>query len=400
MKKKQAGFLLAAAVLFLSMGTGVAAEEARHYVTAAEENYTIDEELLDTLTAEEKKGYLDYMASNIVYDNLTSFDYEYVRNEFTPAFGMLYVTSDEESINSAADHLLEVMQNMEPEGDPESKKIYLWDGENIPTLSTDYTENVDWLCHSAPDFQPYLLEMLIPEDETPKGAVICVPGGDRGAAALNEAYETAVAFNELGYQCFLVQNRQNNYPWSPKESGVDVARAIRYVRAHAEEYRISLDEIAVSGASNGGATCVSSLVYYGDRHSVSEYFPDYVPDELDEISAVPDVFLALYPAVDILNGYSEQRDEDMEKVIDTVEEIPFPPTFLVIGEEDTDRLFEGALQIISACRSQEVPADLHVFEGAPHGFGGLGITTAGQVFENTAVWTELADTFMQNRYAS
>ena len=54
----------------------------------------------------------------------------------------------------------------------------------------------------------------------------------------------------MGYQCFVVNYRI--VPYTMQESALDLQRAIRYVRAHAADYRIDPADIALVGFSAGG----------------------------------------------------------------------------------------------------------------------------------------------------
>lgn len=47
----------------------------------------------------------------------------------------------------------------------------------------------------------------------------------------------------MGYQCFVVNYRIS--PYTMQESATDLQRAIRYIRAHADDYGISPEDIAL-----------------------------------------------------------------------------------------------------------------------------------------------------------
>ena len=89
---------------------------------------------------------------------------------------------------------------------------------------TDYRVNPDHRYDHEPDFLPYYLEMLLPEEVRPIGAVVLIAGGSHGAGTINECYQTGKEFNALGYQCFILQCRPNDCPWSRYETGADAAR--------------------------------------------------------------------------------------------------------------------------------------------------------------------------------
>ena len=72
-----------------------------------------------------------------------------------------------------------------------------------------------------------------------------------------------------------------------------------------------------------------------------------------------------------------------------------PETFFVIGGEDG---WESVSDCFDYVREAGIKSELHVFAGAPHGFG-AGTHADGTVYENAAEWPKLADVFMQDVYA-
>ena len=71
----------------------------------------------------------------------------------------------------------------------------------------------------------------------PKGAVLICPGGAfQFRSDQPEGVEVAEALSALGYQSFVVDYRLR--PYTQQEGALDLARAVRFVRAHAREYGI------------------------------------------------------------------------------------------------------------------------------------------------------------------
>lgn len=70
----------------------------------------------------------------------------------------------------------------------------------------------------------------------------------------------AEALNILGYQCFVVDYRLQ--PYTQQEGALDLARAVRFVRSHAEEYGIEPQDIAVMGFSAGGILSGEMLINF------------------------------------------------------------------------------------------------------------------------------------------
>ncbi len=260
------------------------------------------------------------------------------------------------------------------------EKIWLWPEGNMPS-ETEYTDNSEYRYNHAPDFIPYMLEMLVSEDVAPKGAVVICAGGDHGESVVFEGYQTAKDLNVLGYQCFLLLNRTNHNPWNGHECGADGARAIRYVRAHAEQYRIRPDHVAFAGFSNGGLTGEAVIENYSGDKKVTDYFPEYVPDELDAYYGAPDAFLCVYGPR--FNGGPFHWDG-----------VVYPPTFFAVGREDS--AMNNLHYVYPDLVAHGVPVEVHTFAGVPHGKAGASIL--GDAYANFDLWLPLADAFMQDVY--
>lgn len=127
--------------------------------------------------------------------------------------------------------------------------LYLWEEGNAPAV-TEYTINSGGYSDN-PDFRPYLTFYPVPEGTEIKGAVLIYPGGAflfRSDGP--EGVSVAQALSERGYQSFVADYRLR--PYTQQEGALDLARAVRFVRAHAEEFGIDEQDIAVMGLSAGG----------------------------------------------------------------------------------------------------------------------------------------------------
>ena len=122
--------------------------------------------------------------------------------------------------------------------------FYLWEEGNMPS-QTEYTEN-DGRYADDPDFRPAVRIFPVPEGTEIKGAVlICAGGAFQYRSDENEGTPVAELLSSLGYQSFVVDYRLR--PYTQEEGALDLARAVRFVRSHAEEYGIDEKDIAVMG---------------------------------------------------------------------------------------------------------------------------------------------------------
>ena len=51
-------------------------------------------------------------------------------------------------------------------------------------------------------------------------------------------------------------------PYTMQEGALDLARAVRYVRSHADDYQIDEEDIAIIGFSAGGILCGEEVLHY------------------------------------------------------------------------------------------------------------------------------------------
>ena len=117
----------------------------------------------------------------------------------------------------------------------EQQMLYLWDEGNVPA-TTEYTVNNGGYSDD-PDFRPYITSFPVAEGVEIKGAVLICPGGAfQFRSDQPEGIDVAEALRELGYQSFVVDYRLR--PYTQQDGALDLARAVRFVRAHAQEYGI------------------------------------------------------------------------------------------------------------------------------------------------------------------
>lgn len=263
-------------------------------------------------------------------------------------------------------------------------RVYLWPEGKMPCI-TEYTENPDNRFNHGPEFRPYFLEMLLHDEIAPKGAVVCIPGGDQGFCTVYEAYQVCKDWNRRGYQAFILHNRVNHNPWSEQESGVDVARCLRIIRKNAAKYRIDPANVAVAGFSNGGLTGDNCIRYFSGAQTVADHFPGYEADALDAYYGAPDAFLCIYGPRFRGSPYDFTN-------------VKYPATFLAVGKDDF--AMENLNYVYPILVQHGVDVEVHTFSGVPHGCAGQSILKGGvSPYPTFELWYTLADHFMQTAYA-
>ena len=288
----------------------------------------------------------------------------------------------EEGQAAAKEKMIAAMDALKPLPNAR-ERVYLWPEGKMP-VETEYTDNSDHRYDHEPDYNPYYLEMLVPEWVTPRGAIVMVGGGTHTQGTVNEGIQVGTEFNALGYDYFILQCRPNGSPWNRKETAVDAARALRIIRSRAEEYRLDPNTIALLGFSNGGVTCDFCIEMFSGEQTVPAQFPDYVPDELDQLPGGPDAYLCVYGA------RHAGTDYDYNGVV-------YPPSFFAVGRED--RAGWANLNLLYADLVERgVTVEVHTFPGNNHGGGGRKIID-GVGNPNFDLWVTHADYFMRDVYA-
>lgn len=247
-------------------------------------------------------------------------------------------------------------------------KVNLWEKGNIPTV-THNVNNSD-----GPDFIPNMEVFTVEESVTPKGAVIICPGGAFAFRSMqNEGYDIADMLVPMGYQCFIVNYRIQ--PYTMRESATDLQRAIRYVRAHANEYRINPENIALVGFSAGGILNGEVLLNWRDLTNGTALDSSYRPDALDNVPVSA-------CAVGMIYSFYGRLSVSMNDVA-TLRAANLPPAFYCWGTRDG---FAGQFtQNANAVEEAGCTVERKILQGYPHGYGSGG---------NAGVWGNDFDLFL------
>lgn len=234
--------------------------------------------------------------------------------------------------------------------------FYLWEEDNVPTI-TNYTEN-EGNYFDDPDFRPYITSFPVPEGTPIKGAILICPGGAfQFRSDQNEGVNVAENLSELGYQSFVVDYRLR--PYTQQEGALDLARAVRFVRYHADDYGIDEKDIAVMGFSAGGILSGELLLNFDDQINGSTLDSTYQSDELDQVSANASACGMIYSFYGRLSVGTTD--------VDLLRSGNLPPTFYCYGTEDP--FYDQFLANADAAEKAGVSVERLQLEDTPHGFG-------------------------------
>ena len=213
-----------------------------------------------------------------------------------------------------------------------------------------------------------------PKNKTSDAAVIICPGGGYSVLAIDhEGYDIAAWFNERGITAYVLKYRLpqdelfENVEIRPLQ---DAQQAIRIVRKNALKYGISPDKIGIMGFSAGGHLASTA----------STHFETQVGEITDPaISVRPDFSLLIYPVITFSETitHSGSRDNLISKNASEAKVEYYsnekhvsantPPAFLISTTDDGVSP-ENSVMYFQACRKNNVPVEMHIYEKGGHGY--------------------------------
>lgn len=252
------------------------------------------------------------------------------------------------------------------------QSLPLWPELPRVTPDREYTEDARVYAVDNPSMTPFW-----PSAERANGAAVVIfPGGGyRRLAWDKEGEDIARWFNNLGVAAFVVKYRMAEY--GHPAPLLDGLRAVRYVRAHATEWRLKADRIGVMGFSAGGHLAGSVTLRHDFNAGMQE------DDPWAAVSARPDFAMLIYPVVTMegeaahagsraaLLGESPSADSLRSHSLQFQVNETVPPLFLVHGVGDSSVPVSNSLMLFDAVQKYSKSAELHVYQTDVHGFGML-----------------------------
>lgn len=240
------------------------------------------------------------------------------------------------------------------------------------------------------------LDVFTPKEQANGAAIVFAVSGGWFSSHDNVPVALVPEYVKRGYTVFAaVHGSQPKF--TIPECIADMNRAVRFVRAHAADYKIDPQRIGITGGSAGGHL---SLMLGTAGSEGNEKAPDPIDRESSRVQAVA----CLFPPTDFLNygkpgeialgrgtlanfrapfDFHEydantkefERIEDVVKILDIGRQIsPInhvtpddPPTLIIHGDADTLVPIQQAQIIVDKLKEAGVPAELIVKEGAGHG---------------------------------
>jgi len=271
----------------------------------------------------------------------------------------------------------------------------------------------------------------------PRPAVIVCPGGAYLNLSDKEGEPVALAFANMGYNAFVLkysvysEGNDNGDMFAAKGQGIkehcifpkpmqDIGAAMLYIRKHADEWHVNMDQVAVCGFSAGAHNCAMYSVYW-DKPEIAGFF-SVDPQMLKPAACILGYSLTDYCFMKYVTkgnmgqlgdemfdlslmaflGTTEPDDEIMEKVSPAklVSEST-PPTFLWATCEDNLVPVQHSLIMARALADAKVPFEIHIFEEGMHGLGVATEAGAGNLWdvnEKASKWVPMCHEWLKKRF--
>lgn len=207
-----------------------------------------------------------------------------------------------------------------------------------------------------------------PEKKTSDACLVVFPGGGYNHLAKDhEGDKIAKYFNNKGITVAVLWYRIPRRPGLEKHrvAWQDAQRAIRFVRSHAEEWKINPEKIGCLGFSAGGHLTLMT--------STTSQTPAYEPvDDLDKVPCYVNFAVPVYPAYvleDGADGGNANKGLDSKIVNDFAFDSKTPPMCFIHGDNDVYASM-GSVAVYTKLKSMGIPVELHIYAKVNHGFGG------------------------------
>lgn len=267
-------------------------------------------------------------------------------------------------------------------------------------------------------------------------AVIVCPGGAYLSCSDREGEPIAMAFANMGYHAFVLrygvyqEGKPGMFFPEPgtevpaKEHCIhpnpirDIARAMLEIRAHADEWLVDIDRIAICGFSAGAHNCA---MYATNWHKpvISEFF-DKEPEEFRPAACILGYTLSDYvymkenvggdPMAAGLFTVSNTAllgcpspDDALLTEVSPARNVTenTPPTFLWATSEDSLVPVQHTILMSKALADKKIPFEVHIFESGPHGLATATQSSAmsrSNCNPDAAKWLPMCDAWLMKRF--
>lgn len=230
--------------------------------------------------------------------------------------------------------------------------------------------------------------------------IICPGGGYSGLATSYEGHAIARWANGLGMSAFVLKYRLSAGGYQHPIPMWDAQRAMRWVRAHANEFKIDTARIGILGFSAGGHLASTAGTHFDDGNPKAT-------DSVDRVSSRPAFQILIYPVITMDKAFTHGGsrtnllgNSPSQALVDSLSNekqvtTKTPPAFLVHTKDDNVVPVRNSEEFEKACKAKNVPVEYHSYPTGPHGFGMADGKDGAPNIQALATWPGFADTWLK-----
>lgn len=227
--------------------------------------------------------------------------------------------------------------------------------------------------------KPYLVR----DGQVHPVAIICPGGGYRRICSFIEGHPYAKALNRLGYHAVVLYYRVREQAAFPNPQD-DLARAVREVLSHAQDWKLDTTGYSLWGSSAGGHLAGS----FGTESMGYKHYR--LPK--------PGAIILSYPVVSMgdkahpgsrnfLLGLHPTQDQIQKTSLEHQITPAYPPTFLWWGDQDECVDPDNSRMLQKALEENHIPCQCREYPKVTHGVGlGKGLPCQGWFEDAVAFW--------------
>lgn len=235
-------------------------------------------------------------------------------------------------------------------------------------------------------------------------AVLILPGGGYAFTSDREAEPIAMQYLAAGYHAFIL--RYSVAPATYPVALLEAAESMTTIRAHADEWHVDPDHIAVLGFSAGGHLAANLATTAGDDTMRKHGFD---PDD-----ARPNALMLSYPVITAFSNAhfgsfnnllgpdpdpSLREEVSIERHIDATT----PPVFIWHTIPDDCVPVANTLLVVEGCRNAGVPVEAHLYPTGGHGLSLATAETSGpqgdSIVPDVQTWMPLSIDWLKRTFA-
>ena len=222
---------------------------------------------------------------------------------------------------------------------------------------------------ARPGGEPLLMDVHIPPGAGPHAAVILVHGGgwSAGSKQANFIQPLFGPLDESGLAWFSIDYRlapKHPYPAAVR----DVEESIRYIKAHAKEFRIDPKRLALMGESAGGHLVALVATRATPETKVAAVVPFYGAFDLEALLAPrKEVSKGMTGFLGITDMSEKSRAVLREASAATYVKKGLPPFLLIHGTKDEAVPYDQSVKFNAQLKAVGVKTEFYTVEDGIHG---------------------------------